>query len=88
MTLTLEQKEDLRTQLNRILGITIPDMQLDEISTKIVVITKGMMTEQLFPCSACGKTIIAYGIHGTAFTIEHNPSGNKYFHNDLSICLA
>lgn len=88
MTLTPGQKEDLRTQLNRILGKTITDRQLNAISSNIDAQTQDPKPEQLLTCSRCGKTIKAYGTMGEAFITENTGSGDKYYHNDISKCLT
>lgn len=88
MALTLGQKEDLRTQLNRILGKTITETQLNAISSDVEVNTQDPIPEQLLTCSRCGKTIIAYGANGVAFITENTGLGVKYYHNDLSKCIA
>jgi len=88
MTLTPGQRGDLRTQLNRILGKTITDDQLNAISNEVELYTNDPMPEQLLTCSRCGKTIVAYGANGEAFITENTETGEKYYHNDLSKCLA
>lgn len=88
MALTPAQNEDLRTQLNRILGKTLTDGQLNTISAMVEADTQNPLPEQLFTCSRCGKTITAYGPNGEAFITEHTDAGNIYYHNDTSKCLA
>jgi hypothetical protein len=88
MALTPEQKEDLRTQLNRIIGKTITETQLNAISNDVEVNTQDLRPEQLLTCSRCGKTILAYGANGEAFITENTGLEVKYYHNDLSKCIA
>ena len=87
MALTPGQKEDLRTELNRILVKTITETQLNDISRGIEDNTQDLRPEQLLTCSRCGKTIIAYGANGKAFITE-NTGLVKYYHNNLSKCIA
>ena len=87
MALTPGQKEDLRTQLNRIIVKTITETQLNAISRSVEVNTQDLRPEQLLTCSRCGKTIIAYWVNGEAFITE-NTGLVKYYHNNLSKCIA
>ncbi len=88
MTLAPAQKEDLRSQLNRILSKTITDEQLNGISNRVDVITQDQAPEQFLTCSRCGKTIRAYGALGEAFITEYEGAQTKYYHNDISKCNA
>ena len=88
MALTPGQKEDLRTQLNRIIVKTITGTQLNDICRSVEVNTQDPIPEQLLTCSRCGKTIIAYWVNGEAFITENTGLGVKYYHNDLSKCIA
>jgi len=88
MTLTPAQKEDLRTQVNRILGKTITDGQLNAISINVEVDTQDPTPEQILTCSRCLKTITAYGPNGEAFITEYDGPETKYYHNDISKCNA
>lgn len=80
MSLTQQQKDKIRTDLNVTLGKTLTDSQLNRIIREIEINTADPLPEKILTCSKCGQNIVAYGLRGVAFITEYASKGVKYYH--------
>lgn len=87
MSLTQQQKDDIRNSLNTTLSKTLNDDKFKIIIQNIESITSDPPPEKILTCSRCGKNITAYGINGQSFRTEYTTSGEVYYHGNLSQCI-
>lgn len=87
MSLTQEQKDRIRTNLENILAKTLTEVQFSRIVWEIEIRTADPLPEQILTCIRCGKTITAYGTKGESFITEHRQGGDIHYHGDPARCL-